>query len=67
MHAEFMLIVLRSNRCFGFFMGLSADDRVPANGEQANSYPLHCLMAVDSTLSLSILLIIKYTRKGGSG
>lgn len=67
MHAVFTLIALRSNRCFGFFVRLSADGRVPANGEEANSYPLHYLMAVDSTPSLSVLLIIKYNRKGRSG
>ena len=67
MHAVFTLIVLGSNRCFGFFVRLSADGRVPAHGEEADGYPVHYLMAVDSTPSLSILLIIKYTRKGGSG
>lgn len=67
MHAVFALIVLRSNRCFQFFMRLSADGRVPANREEANNYLLHYLMTVDSTPSLSVLFIIKYTRKGGSG
>lgn len=67
MRAAFTLIALRNNRCFGFSMRRSADGRVPANGGEANSYPLHYTMAVDSTPSLSVLLIIKYIRKGGSG
>lgn len=41
MHAALALAVLGSKRCFGFFMRPSADGRVPANREEANSDPLH--------------------------
>lgn len=50
---------------FFFEMWLTADGSVPVHGDNSNSFPLHSLMAIDSTPILSILYYICISGKEG--